>query len=121
MTVAPGYADSYVANGFYTMRWAPQSGPNYLAGFAAGGLTLNGGAALNGSLLRPTRFGVTVTASSAFHGTPVSNASFISDFAFQLTNAEADGITFCIQGDAAGPAALGKAGGYLGYAGISTV
>jgi murein DD-endopeptidase MepM/ murein hydrolase activator NlpD len=44
--------------------------------------------------------------------------SFVNDFRFQLTNANADGFTFTIQG--IGPTALGARGGGLGYTNIGT-
>src|ERR1039458_9658757 len=47
--------------------------------------------------------------------TPVNAQFFTSDFTFQLTNAQADGFTICIQNQ--GPTALGTAGGDLGYGG----
>src|SRR5258705_3018828 len=86
--------------------------PNYGSGFTSSGLTLNGGTALNGTHLRLTDGG-TAESRSAFFNTPVNAQSFTSDFSFQLTNANADGFTFTIQGNNA--SALGLGGGSLGY------
>jgi hypothetical protein len=52
-------------------------------------------------------------ARSAFVNTPLGVQTFTTDFSFQLTAADAEGFTFCIQG--VGPTALGRAGGGLGY------
>jgi uncharacterized repeat protein (TIGR01451 family) len=78
------------------------------------------GPAQVGNVLRltpalPSRVG------SAWFGTlqPVDNG-FSTTFSFKLTNQstpQADGIDFVIQSSQAGTAALGQAGGYLGYGG----
>jgi hypothetical protein len=52
-------------------------------------------------------------ASSAWFTTPVNVQSFTTNFSFQLTNPNADGMTFTIQN--AGLTALGPSGGGLGY------
>ena len=88
-------------------------GPDYSAGFNAIGLTLNGGATLNGSRLRLTD-GNQNEVRSAFFTTPLNIQQFSSSFQFQLTNPAADGITFTIQN--VGPTAIGSGG--LGYGGI---
>ena len=72
---------------------------------------------MNGSRLRLTD-GNANEARSAFYTTPVNVQQFSTDFDFQLTNPNADGFTFTIQGD--GPTAVGGMGGSLGYAGIPT-
>ena len=61
--------------------------------------------------------GNTNEARSAFFTTPVNVQQFTTGFDFQLTNPNADGFTFTIQG--VGPTALGNAGEYLGYGGIA--
>jgi fibronectin type 3 domain-containing protein len=83
-------------------------------GFGAAGasIALNGSATVNGNRLQLTN-GRVGQAASAFTTTRFSVTSFYTQFHFQLLNAAADGFTFCIQG--AGPTALGKAGGGLGY------
>ncbi len=87
--------------------------PNYPNGFAdVSDLTFNGSARQNGTKLELTD-GVNWEAGSVFYNTPVSLASFRTAFDFQLTNPDADGMTFTIQG--VGPTALGSAGGGLGY------
>jgi hypothetical protein len=92
------------------------SGPNFSTGFAqANGLSLNNGAAINGSRLRLTDGG-NYEARSVFATTPVQLQSFTNDFSFQLTNANADGFTFTI---ATSRSALGSNGGGLGYGGIN--
>jgi len=110
MATANGYNNSAVASGTYTITSG--SGINYGAGFTASGLTLNGIATINGTRLRLTDGGGT-EAGSAFFTTPINIQSFTTDFSFQLTNPNADGMTFTIQG--AGPTALGPTGGGLGY------
>ncbi len=95
------------------------TGPSFSNGFTASNskLTLNGGAALNGSRLRLTDGG-SLEARSAFYTSPMNVQQFSTGFDFQLTNPNADGFTFTIQG--VGPTAVGGVGGSLGYAGIPT-
>src|SRR5580692_11363571 len=93
--------------------WAGTS-PSYGSGFTSSGLTLNNGAAINGTRLRLTDGG-TFEARSAFFSTPVNVTSFTNAFTFQDTSAKADGLCFVIE--ASGPRALGGDGGSLGYAG----
>jgi Bacterial lectin/Chitobiase/beta-hexosaminidase C-terminal domain/Legume lectin domain len=88
---------------------------NFAGGFSGAEMTLNGKAAYSGSRLRLTDGG-TLEASSAFYTTAVNVQGFATDFSFQLTHPNADGITFTLQGNA--PTALGSLGGGLGYAGI---
>ena len=91
--------------------------PNYSAGFNAIGLTLNGGATLNGIRLRVTDTNPN-EARSAFFTSRVNVQQFSTHFQFQLTYPNADGFTFTIQG--VGPTALGRTGGALGYTGIAS-
>jgi hypothetical protein len=88
---------------------------DFTSGFTPNGLTLNGAAAVSGGVLQLTG-NQPSQASAAFYPTPVSTASFSTDFAFQLLDPLAEGITFTIQGD--GPKAIGSNGGGLGYQGI---
>jgi fibronectin type 3 domain-containing protein len=90
---------------------------DFSSGFANSGgvLTYNGSAKINGTSAELTDGGGG-EAGSVFSTNPVSVASFTTQFTFQLTNANADGFTFTIQGN--GPTALGGAGGSLGYAGM---
>src|SRR5262245_1307370 len=91
---------------------------DFSAGFSgATGLTANGSAGVVGSVARLTSGG-TNQAGSLFSTNAVGVEGFATMFDFQLTSAAADGFAFVIQG--AGNAALGTAGGGLGYQGIGT-
>ena len=59
--------------------------------------------------------GLTNQAASAFYNTPTNIQDFTTDFAFQLSNAQADGFTFTIQN--VGPTAIG---GYWRRPGLRT-
>jgi hypothetical protein len=111
IAVASGYNNSAVARGIYTIS-SGTTPINYGAGFTSSGLQLNGKTTVNGSRLRLTDGGAS-EASSAFFTTAVSVQSFTTDFSFQLTNPNADGIAFVIQNN--GITALGPWGGGLGY------
>ena len=82
------------------LAWTFQSTPtiDFGSGFTSLGLSLNGGATINGTRLRLTDGGYG-EARSAFFTIPASVQSFVNDFTFQLTNAKADGFTFTIQGN----------------------
>ena len=84
-------------------------------GFAAGSVQINGSAALAGSAIELTS-GQPNQTGSFFYPQQVDIRGFVTDFDFQLTNAQADGFTFTIQ--TLTPYALGGTGGSLGYAGI---
>ena len=56
-----------------------------------------GSAAIQGSQLQLTN-GSNSQAASAFLSTPLDVAQFTTQFRFQLTNAQADGFTFAIEG-----------------------
>ena len=99
----------------WTYVAGPLSVPNYPVGFDGAGMTLNGNSALNGTRLRLTDGGANET-SSAFFTAPVNVQQFSTSFNFQLTNPNAEGITFAIQD--AGPMALGGATANLGYGSI---
>jgi Domain of unknown function (DUF1929)/Legume lectin domain/Glyoxal oxidase N-terminus/PKD domain len=86
---------------------------NFGAGFTAGGLQFNGHSKLNGTRLQLTDSSTTSEVASAFWTTPVNVQTFTTDFQFQLTNPDADGFTFTLQG--VGPTAIGPPGGGLGY------
>jgi hypothetical protein len=89
--------------------------PSYAGGFTPGSMTLNGGAAYSGTQLVLTD-GNLNERRTAFFTSQVNVQQFVTNFQFQLTNANADGFTFAIQGD--GPTALGFSGGNLGYGSI---
>jgi len=112
IAVATGYNNSAVASGTYTISANGNPYVNYASGFSSTGLALNGSAKLNGSRLRLTDGGGT-EAGSGFYTTPLNIQSFTTDFSFQLTNPNADGIAFVIQN--VGTTALGPSGGGLGY------
>jgi hypothetical protein len=84
---------------------------NFGGGFSATGLTLTG-ASIAAGRLRLTDGG-TGQARSAFFTARVDVRAFVNDFSFQLTNPNADGFTFTVQGVA--PNAVGGSGGGLGY------
>ena len=86
---------------------------NFNSGFTQTGMQFNGHTKLNGSRLQLTDATATNEVASAFWNTPVSVSGFTSDFSFQLTNPNADGFTFAIQGNSA--AAIGLGGNNLGY------
>jgi hypothetical protein len=111
IAVASGYNNSAIASGTYTIT---NGNPivNYGSGFSSTGLALNGFAKLNGTRLRLTDGGVT-EAGSGFYTTPLNIQSFTTDFSFQLTNPNADGMAFVIQN--VSTTALGPTGGGLGY------
>jgi Chitobiase/beta-hexosaminidase C-terminal domain/Legume lectin domain/Fn3 associated len=111
IATAPNFTQSNTATSVITI----QSGAttiNYASGFTAAGLAFNGRTTLNGTRLRLTDGGQS-EASSAWFTMLVNVQTFTTDFSFQLTNPNADGITFTIQN--AGTAALGPSGGGLGY------
>jgi hypothetical protein len=92
---------------------------DFSSGFAGSSavLTYNGNAVINGTSAELTDGGGG-EAGSFFSTNAVDVTKFSSQFTFQLTNAQADGFTFTIQGN--GPTALGAPGGSLGYEGISS-
>ena len=113
LATATNFAQSATATSVITI----QSGGggttiNFGSGFTVTGLQFNGHTKLNGTRLELTDGGQS-EASSAWFTTPVNAQSFTTDFSFQLTNPNADGMTFTIQN--AGLAALGLSGGGLGY------
>ena len=85
-------------------------------GFTLDSLTLTGPAAVNNGSLQLTQDQAS-QASSAFYPTAMSTTQFSTNFAFQLLDPLADGITFTIQGDK--PNAVGSSGTGLGYQGIA--
>jgi fibronectin type 3 domain-containing protein len=95
----------------------PKPGLNFASGFAgaAGQLTLNRFAKINGSSLQLTDGG-TGESASAFSTARFDVTRFATQFNFQLLNAVADGFTFAIQGVAAN--VVGTGGGGLGYSGL---
>jgi hypothetical protein len=111
IAAATGYNNSSVAAGTYTISTG-STAINFGSGFTSTGLTLNGSAVLSGTRLRLTNGGLN-QAGSGFFSTPVNITTFTTDFSFQLSAAQADGMTFTIQNT--GLTALGPSGGGLGY------
>jgi hypothetical protein len=117
IATSPNLSASPQASATYTIGGTnPVSFPN---GFSASAstMTFNGTTKLDDTRLQLTD-GLTNEAASAWFNTPVNIQSFSTTFAFQLSNANADGFTFCIQNT--GLAALGPLGGGLGYGPTST-
>ena len=110
IAVASGFNNSAIASGNYSIVTGVAI--NYGSGFTATGLALNGKASINGTRLRLTDGG-TAEAASAFYNSLVNIQNFVTDFSFQLSNPNGDGMTFIIQGT--GTTALGPSGGGLGY------
>jgi hypothetical protein len=112
--IAGGFTQSATATSVITIQTGGGGGTNinFGSGFTAAGLQFNGRTKLNGSRLELTDGGQG-EASSAWFTRPVNVQSFTTDFSFQLTNPNADGMTFTIQN--AGLTALGPSGGGLGY------
>ena len=111
IATAANFTQSATATSVITIQ-SGSTAINFGSGFTATGLASNGRTKLNGTRLELTDGGQS-EASSAWFTTPVSVQSFTTDFSFQLTNPNADGMTFAIQN--AGLTALGPSGGGLGY------
>ena len=112
---SPGLNDSPVVSSLYTINTNGTTSINFGLGFSNPGcMQFNGSTDLDDSRLQLTNGG-TDEAGSAFCTTPVDIRGFSTDFTFQLSDAQADGITFTIQNSPSGSAALGPGGGGLGY------
>jgi Legume lectin domain/Chitobiase/beta-hexosaminidase C-terminal domain len=116
---ASGYAPSAVASETYNLQ-SQTGGPSTISfgggfGSAQNSFSLNGSAALSDGVLQLTNGGSS-EAGSAWFNSAQNITQFTNDFAFQLVNPNADGMTFTIQN--AGLSALGNWGGGLGYSGI---
>lgn len=111
---SPGMNDSPAVTATFTIN--PNAATiNFGMGFSMPGcMQFNGSTDLDDSRLQLTN-GEQDEAGSAFCTTPINITNFITDFTFQLSDAQADGITFTIQNSSAGASALGPAGGGLGY------
>src|SRR6266481_4401941 len=112
IATAPNFTTSNTATSVITIQGGGSPTINFASGFTSTGLQFNGRAKLNGTRLQLTDGGQT-EAASAWFATPVNIQAFTSDFAMQLLNPNADGMTFAIQN--AGTTALGSSGGGLGY------
>jgi hypothetical protein len=111
---SPGLNDSPVVTAMFTID--PNATTiNFGMGFATPtGLQFNGSTDLDDSRLQLTNGGSN-EAGSAFFETPVDISNFTTDFTFQLSDAQGDGMTFTLQNSSAAATALGPNGGGLGY------
>jgi len=128
-----GYTDSLPAVANYQI--APASSPliNFPSGFAnASNLVItNGSAKFNGSALQLTDTSTNSEAGSAWYAVPVNVQAFSTNFTLQLTNPNANGMTFTIQNQppassdssilyvSGGPYAIANDGTGLGYSGAT--
>ncbi|WP_236657403.1 chitobiase/beta-hexosaminidase C-terminal domain-containing protein [Acidisarcina polymorpha] len=115
LAVAPGLSPSFVVTAVYTID--PLYTFAYPNGFVGSESTIqfNGSTTLDDFRLQLTNGGLNEQ-SSAFYNTPVNIQAFTTDFVFQLSNPQGDGLTFTIQNS--GPNAVGGNGDALGYATI---
>jgi Chitobiase/beta-hexosaminidase C-terminal domain/Legume lectin domain/Bacterial lectin len=119
IAVQIGYTTSPTATAAYTISGGSTGDTTYISfgsgQFAPAYFYLNGGSTVTGGALQITDGGYGENRSAWFAAeVPIGN--FTTDFTFQLTDANADGMTFAIQ--AQSPYALGGSGGSLGYQGI---
>jgi hypothetical protein len=104
----------------WTGSFQPSGSVNFGNGFAnttsTGPLAINGNASINGTALRVTDGGGG-QASSAFYRTPVPVETFTTTFTLkdQPVSGAADSMSFVLQADPRGTAALGGGGGSGGY------
>ncbi|WP_446745055.1 chitobiase/beta-hexosaminidase C-terminal domain-containing protein [Silvibacterium acidisoli] len=120
IAVASGYTNSSVSTVNYVVNNTSSTGTttnaaiNFASGFAssASSVVINGNTERAGTKLMLTNGGPNQQG-TAWYSKPVSVKSFVTDFTFQLTNADADGFTFAIQNQ--GPTAVGIFGEGLGY------
>ncbi|HEY0704541.1 MAG TPA: chitobiase/beta-hexosaminidase C-terminal domain-containing protein [Candidatus Acidoferrales bacterium] len=114
---APGFTDSPMSSGIYTINPNATTSINFGLGFSTPtGMQFNGSTDLDDSRLQLTNGSVN-EAGSAFFTTAMDIRNFTTDFTFQISTegAGADGFTFTIQNSTAGPTALGPIGAGLGY------
>ena len=100
---APGLSGSAIASQIYTT----QSQVNFSNGFSESQsiMTFNGSTGLDDSRLQLTN-GYASETGTAFLTKPLNVQAFTTDFLFQLSNPQAEGITFMIQGYK--PTAIGE-------------
>ncbi len=116
IAIDPSLQNSAVAVGAYTIQ-STGCNINFTSGFSStAGLTLNGNAIATDDTRLQLTNGNTDQAGSVFCNQPISIQAFTTDFEFQLSTPQADGITFTIQNN--GPTAVGSDSAGLGYAGI---
>ncbi len=116
---ASGLADSGVVASTYNINPNGTTPINFGLGFSNPGcMKFNGSTKLDDSRLQLTDGGGN-EAGSAFCTNQVDVRGFTTDFTFQLSDANADGIAFVIQNSPSGSSALGAAGQGLGWQGIT--
>lgn len=111
VAVAPGSAPSSVVQAQYVIG-EPGNVFSLDSGMSASNFYLNGSAKITSKRLRLTD-GRKSEAGSAYYRTPAPMTNFTTNFQFLLTQPNGGGITFVLQNKAT--AALGSAGGGLGY------
>jgi hypothetical protein len=111
LAVKSGSNNSAVGAASYVIGQPPAI--NFPSGFTSSGLSFNGAAKLNGTRLQLTDTNSAISNASSWFTTPVNVQKFTTDFTFQQTQPNADGMTFAIQN--VGTTALGNGGGGLGY------
>jgi hypothetical protein len=130
VAIETGSTDSSVAVANYQIASAGSPLIDLPNGFASASnlVTVNGSAKFNGSALQLTDSG-TAEAGSAWYVVPVNVSSFTTNFTLQLTNPQANGMTFTIQNQppatsdnsilyvSGGPNALANNASGLGYSG----
>lgn len=113
IAIAAGMPASTITSATYTI----QSGApviDYSGGFtSAANLSLQGTAIVTQNVLQLASATAPYKAAATWFSQPVDISSFITDFDFQLTSAQADGFTFTLQN--AGSTAIGPSGSGLGY------
>lgn len=118
IAIDPSLQNSSVATAAYVIQTGGVATIDFGGGFTSTtGLTLNGSAVNTNDTKLALTTGLNAQLGSIFWSQPVDIRSFTTDFAFQQTNAQADGMTFTIQN--VGRTAMG--GGYagLGYASLA--
>jgi Chitobiase/beta-hexosaminidase C-terminal domain/Bacterial lectin len=117
IAVDPSLTNSNVTAASYVIQAGSTAIINFANGFATStGLTLNGNAIPASSAQLALTTGAAAQKGSIFWSQPVGIQSFTTDFTFQITNPQADGMTFTIQN--VGRTALGGGASGLGYIGL---
>jgi Legume lectin domain/Chitobiase/beta-hexosaminidase C-terminal domain len=130
VAIQSGFTDSYVGASTYEINTANVI--SFPSGFASGdGVVLSGSAALSGSQIQLTNTNSAgQEVGAAWYAVPVNIATFSTAFQLEFTNANANGMTFCIQNQSqgsayvansvisGGPGALGANQSGLGCAGL---
>jgi hypothetical protein len=117
IAIDPKLQNSNIANAAYVIQNGGST-IDFSMGFSSTqGLTLNGSAVANNDTRLQLTNGGLNQAGSFFWNAPIAIQAFTTSFEFQLSSAQANGFTFCIQNVA--PTALGGNSAGLGYQGIS--